>query len=109
MVRSARQALAIARGEMAPARVHTPDMIRTRGLRHRDGLSQAEFAKAYGIDLRTLQDWEQGRTVPAGPARTLLRVIEANPKAVREAVAAERKDCKSGRGKPAQRRAQAHG
>jgi putative transcriptional regulator len=45
-------------------------------------LSQSEFARLVGISVRTLQDWEQGRRVPSGPARTLLLVAERNPKAL---------------------------
>jgi putative transcriptional regulator len=50
------------------------------------GLSQAEFAKQFMLNLRTLQDWEQGRRVPENIARAYLRVIEWNPEAVRAAL-----------------------
>jgi len=56
------------------------------GLRKRLGLSQAEFAKQYRINLRTLQDWEQGRRKPEDIARVYLRVIERNPDAVSAAL-----------------------
>jgi len=55
-------------------------------LRKRLGLSQAEFARQFMFNLRTLQDWEQGRREPEGIARTYLRVIEHNPDAVRAAL-----------------------
>jgi putative transcriptional regulator len=55
-------------------------------LRKRLGLSQAEFAGQFRLNLRTLQDWEQGRREPEEIARTYLRVIERNPDAVREAL-----------------------
>jgi len=55
-------------------------------LRKRLGLSQAEFARQFMFNLRTLQDWEQGRRKPEGIARTYLRVIERNPDAVRAAL-----------------------
>ena len=55
-------------------------------LRKRLGLSQAEFARQFMFNLRTLQDWEQGRREPDGIARTYLRVIERNPDAVRAAL-----------------------
>lgn len=54
-------------------------------LRKRLGLSQAEFARQFMFNLRTLQDWEQGRREPERIARTYLRVIERNPDAVRTA------------------------
>ena len=49
------------------------------------GLSQAEFAKLLGVSVRTLQEWEQGRRIPSGPSRTLLRIANNNPKALLEA------------------------
>jgi putative transcriptional regulator len=46
------------------------------------GLSQAAFARRFHINLRTLQDWEQGRRAPEEIARAYLRVIGRNPEAV---------------------------
>ena len=51
------------------------------------GLSQSEFATLIGVSVRTLQEWEQGRRMPSGPARTLLRIAHKNPKALLEAAA----------------------
>jgi putative transcriptional regulator len=59
-----------------------------RAIRRRSGLSQAAFAAAYGLNLRTLQDWEQGRAEPDGPARAYLLVIDHEPRAVARALAA---------------------
>lgn len=42
-------------------------------------LSQAAFAGLMGVSLRTVQDWEQGRRKPSGPAETLLRIAEQHP------------------------------
>jgi len=64
----------------------TPDEV--RAIRRRRGLSQAAFAARFGINLRTLQDWEQGRTQPDGPARAFLLVIDREPQAVERALAA---------------------
>ena len=50
-------------------------------------LSQTQFARAFGISLDTLQNWEQGRRQPTGPAKVLLRVAQRHPEAVLEAVA----------------------
>ena len=58
----------------AAAQVHT--------LRSRLGLSQAAFARRFGFTIDTIQQYEQGRRTPSGPAATLLRVIEAEPEAV---------------------------
>jgi len=59
-----------------------------RSIRRRRGLSQAAFAARYGLNLRTLQDWEQGRAQPDGPARAYLLVILREPRAVERALAA---------------------
>ena len=45
-------------------------------------ISQSQFAKLIGVNLRTLQNWEQQRTQPTGPARALLRIVASNPKAI---------------------------
>lgn len=44
-------------------------------------LSQAGFAALMGVSVRTVQDWEQGRRRPSGPARSLLRIAEQHPEA----------------------------
>jgi putative transcriptional regulator len=46
------------------------------------GLSQAQFAKLIGVSLRTLQEWEQGRKRPSGPASVLLRIVARDPQVV---------------------------
>lgn len=46
------------------------------------GLSQAQFAKLIGVSLRTLQEWEQGRKRPSGPASALLRIVARDPRVV---------------------------
>lgn len=42
-------------------------------------LSQSLFAGLLGVSTRTLQDWEQGRRIPQGPAIALLRIAEQHP------------------------------
>ena len=56
-------------------------------IRARMKLSQSEFARLLGVSVRTLQDWEQGRRSPSGPARMLLQVAHKNPKALLDAAA----------------------
>jgi putative transcriptional regulator len=63
----------------------TPEQV--RALRARLQLSQAQFALRFGFSVDTLQQYEQGRRVPSGPATTLLRVIESDPAAVLRALA----------------------
>jgi putative transcriptional regulator len=47
--------------------------------RSQSGLSQSEFARATGVSVRTLQEWEQGRKVPSGAAQSLLKLISRHP------------------------------
>ncbi len=42
-------------------------------------MSQSAFAGLMGVSVRTLQDWEQGRREPQGPAVALLRIAEQHP------------------------------
>ena len=51
----------------------------TKVIRRRLQLSQAAFASLMGVSLRTVQEWEQGRRAPSGPARSLLRIAEQHP------------------------------
>ena len=53
-------------------------------IRQKTGLSQSKFASLLGVPVRTLQDWEQGRRVPSGAARTLLLIAHRNPMALLE-------------------------
>lgn len=57
-----------------------------QAIRQEQTLSQEEFAELFGVSIRTLQQWEQGRRQPQGPARVLLKVIAHNPKVVQEAL-----------------------
>ncbi len=53
-----------------------------RIIRQNVGLSQSRFAALLGVSVRTLQDWEQGRRLPSGAARTLLLIAHRNPTAL---------------------------
>jgi putative transcriptional regulator len=57
---------------------------RLKVLRAKLHLSQAEFARAYGFSLRTVQEWEQGRHKPDRIARNLLKLIWAHPEMTRK-------------------------
>jgi DNA-binding transcriptional regulator YiaG len=59
---------------------------RVREVRESLGLSQSEFARRFGLSLRSLQEWEQARRLPDMAVLTYLRVIERNPKAVQAAL-----------------------
>ena len=49
-------------------------------IRQKLDLSQSAFAGFMGVSLRTIQDWEQGRRTPSGPAKSLLRIAEQHPR-----------------------------
>jgi putative transcriptional regulator len=57
-----------------------------QAIRKAANLSQSRFAKLIGVNVRTLQNWEQGRTRPTGPARALLKIVASNPKSAIEAL-----------------------
>ena len=53
-----------------------------KSIRDKMGLSQFAFAGLLGVSVRTLQEWEQGRRNPKGPAQALLRVADRHPEAL---------------------------
>ena len=70
----------IDRGERSPSREFHVDALKVKMIRQATGLSQARFAKAIDVAVGTLQNWEQGRRAPEGPARALLlRAIHNDP------------------------------
>lgn len=51
-------------------------------LRANLNLSQAQFAKTIEISVKTLQNWEQAKRRPQGPARALLQIIAKYPEII---------------------------
>ena len=76
---SVREAGAVLRGRQEPSRrtVFRPSGVRV--IRERTSLSQSEFAQLIGVSVKTLQNWEQDRRRPTGPAAALLSIIEHDP------------------------------
>ena len=62
--------------------VDNPAAGRIAALRKRLRLSRQKFADRFGLDVRALQEWEQGRRIPERAARVLLTVIDRDPEAV---------------------------
>ncbi|MCP4233110.1 MAG: helix-turn-helix domain-containing protein [Aestuariibacter sp.] len=58
---------------------HLSEPSPSQDIRKKLKLSQASFAALMGVSVRTIQDWEQGRRAPKGPAKSLLRVAEQHP------------------------------
>ena len=88
LVKSVRQAGRIRRGKARPSRVFHFRPADIRAIRVSLGKSQSEFALMIGVSVSTLQNWEQGRRSPDGPARALLKVAAENPEAVADALGA---------------------
>lgn len=78
-----REVLAHVRGEITlESRVIDVSRPEVKAIRQQYLLSQQDFARLFGISVRTLQKWEQGSRLPQGAAKVLLNVIAKNPKAV---------------------------
>ena len=69
----------IAQGKKAAARVTKFPDPEVKLIREKVGLSQNRFAMLIGVSKRTLENWEQGRRNPTGPAKTLLKILDADP------------------------------
>ncbi len=82
---SLREANLIKRGQLKAGRVFhvnpASNVVRVRG---RLGLSQTKFASILGISADTLQNWEQGRRRPTGPAKVLLKIAAKHPEVLLE-------------------------
>ncbi len=88
LVESIKQAGKIRRGEMKASRTFNFEPADIKSIRGQLKMSQSEFALMIGVSLSTLQNWEQGRRRPEGPARALLKVVAENPRAVVKALSA---------------------
>lgn len=82
LVEGVKQFVQIKRGEIKPSRVFEFTALDVKELRESLHKSQSEFAKMIGVSVATLQNWEQGRRKPVGPAQALLRVVQKQPAAV---------------------------
>jgi putative transcriptional regulator len=76
------QAREIHAGTRKPSRVFKFDPIMVKNLRLKLRASQTKFARMIGVSVDTLQNWEQGRRRPEGPALVLLKLVEAAPETV---------------------------
>jgi len=72
----------IHQGRLKPGRVFKFSPVAVKKIRTKLHVSQAEFACMIGVSIRTLQNWEQGRRRPDGPALALLKIAEAAPQTV---------------------------
>ena len=89
LIRSAREALAIAEGKAEPARTIPVAPMDVAAIRRRLGLSQDVFARRFGLSGATLRDWEQGRRRPDRTAAAPPAVLAHGPETVEQALAAD--------------------
>ena len=86
LLESAREAVAISEGKLAPAGSIEFEAIDVAAIRKRLKLTQAEFAEQFHLSLATIRDWEQKRRTPDRIAANLLRVIDKAPQVVSRAL-----------------------
>ncbi len=62
--------------------------VDVRAIRKSQGLTREQFAERYGLQVRAIQEWEQGRRKPEPAVRAYMLVIKNQPAAVRRALEA---------------------
>ena len=82
------EAIEFSKGKKGKAVVHKFSPLDVKKIRAKVGMSQNEFASAFGISVSTLRHWERGDRTPQGPALVLLNVVAKEPKAVLKALSA---------------------
>jgi putative transcriptional regulator len=80
------EALEFSKGKKSKAVVHEFTPVDVKNIRSQVGMSQNEFASAFGISVSTLRHWERGDRKPHGPALVLLNVVAKEPNAVLKAL-----------------------
>ena len=86
LLESVQEMDAIAKGEREPARITRFEEPEVRAIREKTGLSQQKFAQLIGVSKRTLENWEQGRRHPTGPARALLKILDKDTRQALESL-----------------------
>lgn len=82
LMTSMKEAVAITNGKASPSRTFSYSPLNVKEIRETMHKNQSDFADMIGVKLGTLQNWEQGRRKPVGPALSLLKVVAANPEYV---------------------------
>jgi putative transcriptional regulator len=76
------EAIDYSEGNLKKAVVHEFSPLDVKAIRAKVGMSQSEFASAFGISVSTLRHWERGDRTPQGPALVLLNVVAKEPDVV---------------------------
>ena len=79
LMNSVKEMDSIARGHKTPGRTTRFTDPAVIEIRENTWLSQIRFAALSGVSKRTLENWEQGRRQPTGPAKALLRIVDSDP------------------------------
>ncbi|MBN8648111.1 MAG: helix-turn-helix domain-containing protein [Caulobacterales bacterium] len=79
LVKSLEEARDISTGKSKPSRSFKVESQSVRETREKIGLTQVEFASLLRVSIKTLQNWEQMRRTPTGPAAALLRIVANDP------------------------------
>lgn len=80
LLKSVREAGKIRHNETHASRTFDYSNLDVRAVRENIGLSQSEFSMLIRVSVKTLQNWEQGRRKPMGPALALLTILKNDPK-----------------------------
>jgi putative transcriptional regulator len=89
ILRGAREALAWTRDEDTATIARVPETVDVKAVRRKIGMTQRQFASAFGFGYDAVRDWEMRRRRPERTARVLLAVIDHEPEAVTRALAAQ--------------------
>ena len=81
---SVRRTVVLADGTLERQEVLVGPQWQLLAARSASGMSQAQFAHATGVSVRTLQEWEQGRKKPSGAAQSLLKLVSRHPELLAE-------------------------
>ncbi len=86
LLESVREGGAILRRQINASRCFENGSSGIRAIRERTSLSQSDFARLMGVSIKTLQNWEQNRRRPTGPAAALLKIITYDPQLAIKAI-----------------------
>ncbi len=88
ILKGAKEALEYSKGHKGKSfKVHIPEDIDVKSIRNKLHLNQQEFAQQFGLTVNAVQNWEQHRRTPEGPARVLLTLIDKIPDDIQKALA----------------------
>lgn len=81
-----REAIAVARNERAPAKLHVPPEVDVKAIRAKTGLTQEDFAGTFGFTISQIREWERAgsRSRPIGSMRAYLMIIAEDAQLVME-------------------------